>query len=77
MSRQPLVWMGIAGMMVGLVGCVASRPPRVTIKPDYSYVQAQPSLSVGEIWPVKPAASAVQVAELPPLPPAPGFEQTP
>lgn len=54
------------------VGCTASREPRASVTPTYSYLQHSSEMA-GAAWPVPSRLGAQHIAKLPPLPAAPGF----
>ena len=66
------------GVVIGMVGCGATRSPQVVIAPSYSYVQADLAAGIStELDTVEARHETVLTSvssKLPPMPAAPGFD---
>lgn len=70
------VW--LAGVVIGMVGCGATRSPQVVIAPSYSYVQSDLAAGTSTELDLVDAGQGTVLAsvsnKLPPIPAAPGFD---
>ena len=66
------------GVVIGMVGCGATRSPQVVISPSYSYVQADLAAGISTELDLADAGHETVLTsvsgKLPPMPAAPGFD---